>query len=68
MHRFDVYQSTDFANNDPNDLKVETNRCHFELLLSVSRQGNSRVIVVTGVNILIVKEKLTCNGTKKEHP
>lgn len=23
---------------------------------------------MTGVNILIVKEKLTCNGTKKEHP
>lgn len=49
MHRFDAYQITDFANNNPTDLKVETNSCHFEPL-SVSQQGNSRIIVVTGVN------------------
>lgn len=49
MHRFDAYQITNFANNNPTDLEVETNSCHFEPL-SVSQQGNSRVIVVTGVN------------------
>lgn len=50
MHRFDAYQITDFANNNPTDLEAETNSCHFELLPSVSQQGDSRVIVVTGMN------------------
>lgn len=50
MHRFDAYQIIDFANNNPTDLEVETNSFHFELLLSGSQQGNSRVIVVSRMN------------------
>ena len=50
MHRFDAYQIIDFANNNPTDLEVETNSFHFELLLSGSQQGNSRVIAVTRMN------------------